>query len=160
MLHTCRECLSSMTSTNTFMVMMINRCIDYTKASKGLKLVPKYETVALHDTLRMPLLCMKDIQDRVSVCVAAIPCRISKFVITDKQWLQENLLCLLSNAVKYSAGGKVQVRVRLESEEVGVGASVFSSRSPEMPSQSQRAHRAGEATFRSVLPEFSDAPHD
>eukprot|EP00981_Chlorochromonas_danica_P015145 scaffold10757_cov199-Ochromonas_danica.AAC.1 len=39
---------------NNFMMMTINRCIDYTKASKGLKLVPKYETVELMETLSLP----------------------------------------------------------------------------------------------------------
>jgi hypothetical protein len=32
---------------------------------------------------------------------------------TDKQWLQENLLCLFSNAVKYTLEGDVTVRVTL-----------------------------------------------
>lgn len=32
-------------------------------------------------------------------------------VITDKHWFKENILCLLSNAIKYSVGGKVTVRV-------------------------------------------------
>jgi hypothetical protein len=33
--------------------------------------------------------------------------------MTDKQWLQENILCLLSNAVKYSAKGTVVVSFKL-----------------------------------------------
>ena len=32
-------------------------------------------------------------------------------MITDKQWMQENVLCLLSNAVKYSSSGEVTLSV-------------------------------------------------
>ena len=35
----------------------------------------------------------------------------------DKYWLDENLLCLVSNAVKYSTGGEVIVEVKLCSED-------------------------------------------
>eukprot|EP00981_Chlorochromonas_danica_P007306 scaffold1662_cov232-Ochromonas_danica.AAC.1 len=41
------NCVQNIRNTNSFMLMTINRCIDYTKASKGLKLVPKYETIDL-----------------------------------------------------------------------------------------------------------------
>ena len=34
-------------------------------------------------------------------------------VISDKHWLSENILCLLSNALKYSDGGDVDVRIKL-----------------------------------------------
>ncbi|RYY77507.1 HAMP domain-containing histidine kinase, partial [archaeon] len=93
------------------MLMTINRCIDYTKASKGLRLVPKYETIDLLDTLSLPLNCMKDIQNRISIQLLPLPSSICSHVITDKQWLQENVLCLLSNAVKYSSEGEVLVKV-------------------------------------------------
>jgi CheY-like chemotaxis protein len=38
-------------------------------------------------------------------------------VVTDKHWFQENILCYLSNAVKYSSGGEVTVRACLQNEE-------------------------------------------
>jgi hypothetical protein len=40
-----KSCLSNIKDTHSFMLMTINRCIDYTKATNGLKLVPKYETI-------------------------------------------------------------------------------------------------------------------
>lgn len=92
------------------MLMTINRSIDYTKASKGLKLVPRQETINLLEALALPLMCMKDIQTRIPVTLEPLDKRICSFIITDKQWLQENLLCLLSNAVKYSNDGSVAVR--------------------------------------------------
>lgn len=105
--------LEDIRNTNSFMVMTINRCIDYTKASKGLKLVPKYETINLADSLHLPLKCMKNIQSRISIDLNPISHLICKYVITDKQWLQENLLCLLSNAVKYTSEGEVKITVSL-----------------------------------------------
>eukprot|EP01040_Poterioochromonas_malhamensis_P007170 gene7170-biopygen1310 len=41
---------------------------------------------------------------------------ICSHIITDKQWLQENLLCLLSNAVKYSAEGHVTIKTYFHSQ--------------------------------------------
>lgn len=103
------NCVNNIRNTNSFMLMTINRCIDYTKASKGLKLVPKHETIDLMETLSLPLNCMKDIQQRVAISLEPIPPNICSHIITDKQWLQENVLCLLSNAVKYSSGGTVTI---------------------------------------------------
>jgi CheY-like chemotaxis protein len=110
------ECIKNINDTNTFMLMTINRCIDYTKASKGVKLVPRYETVDLLETLKLPLDCMKNIQERIAIRLEPIGIsneEICSHVITDKQWLQENILCLLSNAVKYSNGGEVTISVYL-----------------------------------------------
>ncbi len=36
-------CLINIRYTNMFMLMTINRCLHYTKASRGLKLIPKYD---------------------------------------------------------------------------------------------------------------------
>ena len=38
---------------------------------------------------------------------------ICSHIITDKQWLMENVPCLLSNTVKYSNKGCVEVAVTL-----------------------------------------------
>ncbi len=96
------------------MMMTINRCLDYTKASKGLKLVPKHETMNLLETLQLPLDCMRNMQNRIAISIDSISDSVCSYVITDKQWFQENLLCLLSNAVKYSAEGCVDIRLSLK----------------------------------------------
>ncbi len=99
-------------NTNSFMLMTINRCLDFTKASNGLKLVPKNETIDLCEALTMPLQCMINIQQRIKITLIPFNDQdICSHIITDKQWLQENVLCLLSNAVKYSAGGEVTIKV-------------------------------------------------
>eukprot|EP01040_Poterioochromonas_malhamensis_P010806 gene10806-biopygen2178 len=54
-----QSCITNIRNTNTFMLMTINRCLDYTKASNGLKLVPKCETIDLAEALMMPLQCLR-----------------------------------------------------------------------------------------------------
>lgn len=137
-LHTIQSCAGNMLDTNSFMLMTINRCIDYVKASQGLKLQPKLETINLLESLHLPLMCMKGIQERVNISLATLDDQICSDIITDKQWLQENLLCLLSNAVKYSGSdSEVQVRISLVQEHASVrsfarerSVSVSSSGSP------------------------------
>jgi signal transduction histidine kinase len=109
-----RSCLKNMHGSNSFMTMTINRCIDYTKASKGVKLVPKLRTVELKATYDMPVDLMRTVQSVVKIVVDTSVAGICSHIITDKQWLLENLLCLLSNAVKYSHKGTVEVGVSLE----------------------------------------------
>lgn len=105
-----KQCLQNIRDTNTFMLMTINRCIDYTKASRGFKLVPRFETLNLLETMKLPLDCMKNIQEKIEIQLKPIDFEeICPYVITDKQWLQENILCLLSNAVKYSTDGIVTI---------------------------------------------------
>ena len=112
-----RDCLQSMLSSSSFMTMCINRCLDYTKASKGLQLVPRPETIPLMETLDFPARIMRDVQAALEVQFVPIDSAICSHIITDKQWLTENVLCLLSNAVRYSHEGHVEIAVRLISNE-------------------------------------------
>jgi signal transduction histidine kinase len=64
-------------------------------------------------------------QSDVTVTMAPLDAELSGIVISDKHWLIENALCLLSNAVKYSSeGGTVHLTTELirvstqEDEEV------------------------------------------
>jgi CheY-like chemotaxis protein len=104
---------------NSFMWMAINRCLDWTKSLNGFKLSPKLESIDLQETLSLPIDCISSSQSKIDVRL--LPYEdldgeaICPFVITDKQWLQENLLCLLSNAVKYSSQGLTTVTIRLQS---------------------------------------------
>ena len=138
MVSSIQTCLTNIRNTNMFMLMTINRCIDYTKVCKGIKLLPRYETIDLMDTIQLPLRCMQNIQSKVNITVSstmftsspptiplngmtigpngkALPTPICSHIITDKLWLQENLLCLLSNAVKYSTAGEVTISLRIVS---------------------------------------------
>lgn len=106
-------CLESIRNTNSFMIMTINRCIDYTKASKGLKLIPKLETIDLQETVDLPIKVMRDFKSHLAINLLPIASDICSHVISDRQWLQENLLCLMSNAVKYSSKGIVEICVTM-----------------------------------------------
>ena len=109
-----RSSLKSIANTNHFMLMSINRVIDYNKACRGISLVPYPETINLREAMELPVSCIQDMHsNRVSIEFKPFPSHISQFVLTDKQWLQENMLCLLGNAVKYSLGGTVNISTRV-----------------------------------------------
>ena len=58
--------------------------------------------------------CVTSMQTDVTVTMAPIDDEISMIIISDKHWLIENALCLLSNAVKYSSeGGTVRLIIEL-----------------------------------------------
>ncbi len=116
MINSIKMTLHDVRSTNSFMLMTINRCLDFTKVSKGMKLSPKYETIDLIETIAMPINCMKNIQSKVFIRLVDVANAICSHVITDKQWLQENILCLLSNAVKYSSEGEVTITISTETK--------------------------------------------
>eukprot|EP00981_Chlorochromonas_danica_P010390 scaffold3171_cov178-Ochromonas_danica.AAC.5 len=117
MLHLTKQisdCLKHIRCTNSFMTMAINRCLDSTKASNSLKLQPKNESVELLEAVSLPLSIMQTVQNKIGVRLevdGSIDSHVATHVITDKQWLQENILCLLSNAVKYSSRGGVLLRM-------------------------------------------------
>jgi hypothetical protein len=54
-----RGCIENIKHINSFMLMSINRCIDFTKASNGIKLVPRLETINLIEAVNAPLHCIK-----------------------------------------------------------------------------------------------------
>eukprot|EP00599_Poterioochromonas_sp_BG-1_P002176 CAMPEP_0173142420 /NCGR_PEP_ID=MMETSP1105-20130129/6076_1 /TAXON_ID=2985 /ORGANISM="Ochromonas sp., Strain BG-1" /LENGTH=638 /DNA_ID=CAMNT_0014055805 /DNA_START=276 /DNA_END=2192 /DNA_ORIENTATION=- len=105
--------INSVRDIHLFMLMMINRCIDFKKASNGIELVPVKETIDLPSVIDMPVQCMKNIQHKIKVKVHDFPPELHPYIKTDRQWLQENLLCVLSNAVKHSTGGTVELLVSL-----------------------------------------------
>jgi CheY-like chemotaxis protein len=46
----------------------------------------------------------------VSIVLEPFPQDLCKSIITDKQWLVENLLCLISNAQKFTAQGNIRIK--------------------------------------------------
>jgi signal transduction histidine kinase len=71
------------------------------------------ETIYLLEVLKLPCQVMKDMQSRIAVNLLPLPTIICSHIMTDKQWLQENLFCLISNAVKYSGEGTINVITKL-----------------------------------------------
>lgn len=56
-----------------FMLMTINRCMDYTKVTSGLKLMPHRDTVNLYETLLMPFNCIRNSQVALGVILHPMP---------------------------------------------------------------------------------------
>ncbi len=112
-----KRTIDSLVGTYHSFLMTINRCTDYTKISHGIPLTPVLEKVNIREAILTPIGVVKDLQGKV--CVESdIDTNISDYVITDRQWLQDNLLCLISNAVKYSIEETSFVRVFLLEEHV------------------------------------------
>ena len=99
-----------------FMNMTINRSIDFTKASSGIKLNPSIESVNFSDTMSWAVGCMVTTQGTVPIVLEPIPAAIHDHIYTDKQWLMENMLCLLSNAQKFTTEGAITIRCSLHAK--------------------------------------------
>jgi CheY-like chemotaxis protein len=100
-----KSTLNSLVATYQILLMTINRCTDYTKISHKIPLLPTLATINLVETVTATISCVKELQRRVTVELIVDPSVTNEHIITDRQWLQDNLLCLVSNAVKYSGEG-------------------------------------------------------
>ena len=103
--------LQSLTANTEFMAMAVNRGIEFAKASGGIKLVPAMASFNLNDALLMPLKLMESVQSESTIGMEPLPSSIHPQIITDLHWLRENVLCLVSNALKYSDNGTAVVLI-------------------------------------------------
>ena len=108
-LNTILEVSENVTNTNAFMIMAINRCIDYNKTMFGLKLSPKTDIFLLRESVDFTIKCLQGTYDGhviIDCIYVSNSLRHGEIMLrSDKQWLQENLLCLVGNAAKYSEKG-------------------------------------------------------
>ena len=109
----------SLDSTCKFMLMAINRGLDFVKASGNVTLVPANESFCLKTAIDLAFKCIERLQSGRHVIVHELSEHVCSYVITDKHWLMENVMCLLSNAVKYSPVG-ASVELRLELLEIEI----------------------------------------
>ena len=127
----CDESVKTLKDTISFMMMTVNRCLNFCKASSGLALVPANATCHLVESITWAVNCVRRSQERVNIRLCPVPDEICSHVITDYQWLVENILCLTSNAVKFTMEGDVEVRcflsdpttLMIEVEDHGIGIS-------------------------------------
>jgi signal transduction histidine kinase len=107
----CKESILLLESICSFMLMTINRAIDYTKVTSGIQLKPSLETVDVDGVFNWVKMCVAHtVTSRsVSIVVEPFSAGICNCIITDKQWLMENLLCLISNAQKFTAHGAIRI---------------------------------------------------
>jgi CheY-like chemotaxis protein len=105
--------LNSLVGAYQVLLMKINRFTDYTKFTHGIPLIPTMEAIHLYDALYAPISCVQDLQSRINIELEGIEKGISEYIITDRQWLQDNILCLVYNAVKFSLDGDHAVSIRV-----------------------------------------------
>jgi signal transduction histidine kinase/CheY-like chemotaxis protein len=114
-----------------FMLIMINRTLDYTKTVSGMKLISSHQTADLHEMMIwVKQLCLRSLHP-IPIAIEPLPDDICSHIITDPQWFKENLLCLVSNAQKFSPDGVINIRcvfspddsemIRVEVEDGGIG---------------------------------------
>ena len=103
----------TLTAACELMRMSINRSQDFMKASNNIALVPSMESFNLSSVLAMSAARLNNLQTTQTIKLHNVDPDISFHVVSDKQWLNENTLCLLSNALKYSDSGHVDIRVKL-----------------------------------------------
>jgi signal transduction histidine kinase len=114
---TCMQVLEDMAATSQFMTMMINRAIDYSKASCGIDLMPVYRNINVVDAIEWSIRCVRSLQDNIPIILQPLPPEMVRTCITDGQWLKENLLCVLSNAMKFSYSGTVEIAISFVEEK-------------------------------------------
>ena len=95
------ESFESLDSTCKFLVMAINRSQDYVKASSNIALTPLLDTFNLNDVLHIVQKCIVNTKCGRIVVMHPIGPSLCPYLITDRYYLTENLLCLMSNASKY-----------------------------------------------------------
>ena len=86
---------------------------DVFAASDGSELVPNSELFAFAPSVAKVCRAVSDMQSRIPIDAYFSP-DLGSEVYTDKRWFEDNLLCLLSNAAKFSresTGVGVDVRV-------------------------------------------------
>lgn len=82
--------------------MIVHRCIDVYKASDGTSLTPQIESFDFADSVIKVGRFMVDMQSRIGIDVRFMRGLKSTVALSDKRWFEDNLLCILSNAVKFS----------------------------------------------------------
>ena len=104
----------SLWATLRFMVAAINRGQDYMKASNGIALVPANGTFDISNAVSQAARCVRPLlpQGR-QLIVHPISTKMCPMIISDSHWLLENILCLVSNAIKYSDSGDVDLHVMM-----------------------------------------------
>jgi signal transduction histidine kinase len=102
---------SMMDATCGFMILSINRSQDFMKASSNIALLPVQSTFDMGAAIEISVVCTKQIELDRFIVVHPFDDRMCSHLIFDEHWLMENMLCLLSNAMKYSDKGDVDVHI-------------------------------------------------
>ena len=116
------EMLDTLNSACAFMTSAISRTIEFSKTSTGISLTPSNTSFNLEAALNNPMKWMNamlPLNGKKSLFMEPVPEGITT-LISDQHWAEENLLCLLSNAIKYSDKGIIRVILALKDGMVSV----------------------------------------
>jgi hypothetical protein len=99
----------------------INRGQDYCKSSNNIALVPANGTFDLKEILSQASRCLRSIMPvGRKLIIHPLPTGLCTMIISDSHWLLENVMCLVSNAIKYSDSGDVDLHIYLSSNDTRV----------------------------------------
>ena len=148
--------MNTLTETCKFMEMAISRSEDFTKASNNIPLVPTIETFILESALATSVNCINNLQCDRLITVYPLDSKICSHIVSDRQWLIEDIICLLSNALKYGDGGQVDLRVKLIDASTYVRSPITEeSKSKEEPSSGSTSfsiETSMDSTFITIEP--------
>jgi len=101
-----------------FLLMAINRSQDFVKSKSGVAIKPSLETIDIVRTAELVKKVIDNQDNGRQVIIHPIDTsELCPTIITDRQFFFDNLLCLISNACKYSDKGTVvDVTMQLISE--------------------------------------------
>ena len=102
-----RTCIDAY-GTIMHLTMIVNRSVDYCKIRADLNLTPTMQPVHLADCIQQVIGCYSS-DAGMSVTLKDIPTDVPIECLTDASWLQDNLLCVVGNACKYSQRTRVRV---------------------------------------------------
>lgn len=107
--------ISSLKGLCSFMLMTINRSLDFVKSESGVPLVASSSTFDVVQSVEWAVDCVRRVSNSVPLRVCPMASDVSQYIIADKQWLEENLMCLTSNSTKFTTQGFIDIRVSLAS---------------------------------------------
>jgi signal transduction histidine kinase len=92
---------NSIEATANFMLMAINRSQDFVKSSLNMALSPTISAFSVLDALTFACTCVDHTQTGREIVLHPLPQGMCPYVMTDRQWFIENVMCLVDNATKY-----------------------------------------------------------
>jgi CheY-like chemotaxis protein/signal transduction histidine kinase len=113
-----QEVVIELASTYHMLLATVNRSTDFTKTVHGVPLVPTLEIVSLTAVLDDLKDFVTGLNDHHSLTIEPVPENIEVQIVTDRQWLLDNMMILASNGVKYSPAKHVNLRVYLSNNHV------------------------------------------
>jgi CheY-like chemotaxis protein len=105
------DLLDTLESACGFMRCAISRTIDFTEANSSVGLTPCKTAFNLQESINTPVKWMRSMLppgSGISLVLDPLPKEVMT-IVSDQRWFEGNLLCLISNGVKYSSEGIVRV---------------------------------------------------